>query len=122
MLEGKNGGRHKHRHLLGVTGCLECCTHRHFGLSKPDITADQPVHRTGTLHICLYVIGSLQLIRRILIEEGCFQLVLHEGVAREGKPFLLQSLGINLDQVAGDVLNPFLGTFLQPVPRSCAKC
>ena len=47
--------------------------------------------------------------------------MLQISVGREGKTFLMPALGIELYEVAGDVLDACLGTFLDAFPRSCAE-
>ena len=40
----------------------------------------------------------------------------------EGKALLTTTLGIEFYQVAGDILDMFLGAFLQALPLAGAKC
>ena len=74
-----------------------------------------------TFHIGLHVVGSLQLVRGVLIEEAGLQLMLHEGVGREGKTALLPAGSIELYQVAGNVLQFLLGALLHALPLTCTQ-
>ena len=80
MLESKDRSRYEHRHLLAVRNSLESSTDSHLCLAKAHITADKPVHRTIVLHIPLYGIDRLFLIRSILIHERRLEFLLKVGV------------------------------------------
>ena len=121
MLESQYGGGYQHGHLLIVRYRLECRTDSHLGLSETNVSTNQPVHRTGTFHIRLDLGGSLHLVRRVLIDEAGFQLMLHEAVRRVGETRLLLAFGIEEDQVPGDILHLRLGTFLHLFPCACAE-
>ena len=122
MLISQNGGRHEHGDLLTVGSSLESGTNSHLGLAKAHVTTDKTVHRLCLFHICLHILGCLQLIRGIFVEKAGFQFMLQIGVVAEGKPFLTTTLRIKFDQVAGDILDMFLSTLLQAFPLSCAEC
>ncbi len=57
---------------------------------------------------------------RVLVEEACLELVLHETVGTEGETFLLTAQGIQLDEVACDILDFGLRPLFQafPCPRA----
>ena len=121
MLVGQHGGGHQHRHLLVVTCRLEGSTHGHLGLAEAHVATHEAVHRALTLHVGLDVYGSLQLVGRVFVEEARLQLVLHEAVGAIGKPLLLRTLRVELDEVAGDILNLGLGALLELLPRARAQ-
>ena len=121
MLVGKHGGGHQHGHLLGIAGCLESGAHGHLGLSEAHVSTDQTVHRTGTFHIGLHVVGSLQLVGRVLIKERSLQFVLHEGIGAEGKSPLSPAGSIEFYQVAGNILYLGFRPLLHPFPGTCSK-
>ena len=121
VLVGEHSGRHEHRHLLGVAGCLECRSYGHFGLAEAHVAADEPVHGMCALHVGLDVLRGLELVGRVLIEEACFQLVLHERVVAVGETLHIPPFGIEPDEVAGDVLDALLGPLLHAVPCAGAE-
>ena len=121
MLEGEHGGGHEHRHLLAVGGGLEGGTHRHLGLAEAHVAAHQAVHGAAALHIGLHVVGGLQLVGGVLIEETALQLMLQIGVGTEREPFHMPTLGIEFDEVAGDVLDALLRALLHALPSAGAE-
>ena len=121
MLVGEHGGGHEHRHLLGVARRLEGRAYGHLGLAEPHVAAHEAVHGLGLLHVGLHVLCGLELVGGVLVEEARLQLMLHEGVAAEGKALLVPPLGIEADEVAGDVLDLLLGLLLQTFPCSRAE-
>ena len=122
MLIGQHRCRHHHRHLLRVASRLECRAYGYLGLTEAHIAAHQTVHRATALHIGLHIIGRLQLVGRILIEEARLQLMLHKRVGTESKALLMSPCGIQLDQVAGNILDLRLGALLHAVPRARSQC
>ena len=121
MLIGQHCGRHQHSHLFAICSRLEGSTHRHLGLAEAHITTHQTIHGLGLFHIGLHVLRGLQLIGGILIQETGFELVLQIGIGTEGKALFTTTLGVELDQVAGDVLDMLLRTLLQALPLACAE-
>ena len=121
MLIGEHCGRHEHCHLFTIAGRLEGRTHSHLSLSEAHIATDQTVHRLCHLHISLHILSGLQLIRGILIEETGLELVLQIPVGTKSKTLLTTTLGIELDEVSGDILDMFLGAFLEFLPLACTK-
>ncbi len=69
MLKGKDGGRHKHGHLLAVRYSLECGPDGNLRLAESHIAADQTVHRTVVLHVPLDCLAGLFLVRRVFVHE-----------------------------------------------------
>ena len=120
MLIGQHGGRHQHRHLLIVRTSLEGSADGHLGLAESHIPTYQTVHRTVALHVGLHGLRGLQLVGRVLVEEACLEFVLHETVGTEGETFLLTAQGIQLDEVACDILDFGLRPLFQafPCPRA----
>ena len=76
MLVSQYRSRHQHRYLLVVGHCLKCGTDSNLCLTKAHIATNETVHRLITLHICLYFLSSLQLVRSIFIQETGLQFVL----------------------------------------------
>ena len=121
MLEGEHRGRHEHSHLLAIAGCLEGSTNRHFGLAEAHITTHQSVHRTGTFHIFLHLGSCLALVGGIFVKEGSLQLMLHITIWAIGVSLFTTALGIELDQVAGYILDTLLGLVLELIPSPGAQ-
>ena len=64
--------------------------------------------------------GAL-LVGRVLVEERCLKLVLQIGVGRIGEAFLVATLGVELDEVARNVLDALLRALLQLLPCAGAE-
>ena len=116
MLESEDGGGYEHSYLLAVACCLEGCPYSHLRLSESYVAAHQAVHGACLFHVGLYLLCGLVLVGCVLIEEGGFQFVLQVRVGTEGKPLLAAPARIQLDEVARNVLDAFLGLLLQAVP------
>ena len=121
MLQCQHRRRHQYCHLLAVVCSLEGSTDGYLCLAEAYIAADETVHWAGLLHILLHLLRRLYLVRGVLIEEGAFEIVLQIGVGREGKSLLVPALGIEFDEVAGNVLDMFLRTLLQTFPLTSAQ-
>lgn len=117
MLVGQHCGRHQHCHLLAVGGRLERRADGDFCLAETDITAYQAVHRAVALHVGLDIAGGRQLVGGVLIDEGCLKFMLQVAVGREAETLLLLAGGVELDEVAGDVLEFLLGLLFHPGSR-----
>ena len=122
MLVGQYRRRHHHRYLLAVAGCFECGAYGHLGLAKAYVATHQTVHGFGLLHIGFHVLCRLQLVGRILIEERGLQLLLQVGIVAEGEALLATAGSIELDKVAGNVLDVLLRTLLESFPLARAEC
>ena len=120
MLVGQHGGWDEHGHLLAVGGGLEGGADGDFGLAEAHVAADEAVHGLVRLHVGLDGLGGGQLVGGILIDERGLQLLLHVRVGRERETFLVFALGIEADEVAGDVLELRLGALLHLVPLARA--
>ena len=64
--------------------------------------------------------GTL-LVGRVLVEERRLKLVLQVGVGRIGEAFLVATLGVELDEVARNVLDALLRALLQLLPCAGAE-
>ena len=121
MLVCKYGGRHHHCHLFVVAGSLECGSNSNLGLPETDVTANETVHGLRTFHISLYLLRHLQLVGGVLVNEACLQLMLHEIVGSESESSLFAAFAVKQYEVAGNVLEFRLRTFLETVPGSGAQ-
>ncbi len=118
MLRGQHGGRHQYGCLLPVGSRFKGSPDSNLCLAEPHVTTDQPVHGPFTLHIGFHITGSLHLVGRIFIHKRCFQLRLQITILRESKSFFLLALGIELDQVPGDIFDLLLGPLFHLLPRT----
>ena len=121
VLVGEHGGGHEDSHLLVVDASLERSPDGHLRLAEAHVAADKAVHGALPLHVSFHVGSCLELVGRVLIEETCFQLMLHEAVAAVGKPLLLSATRVEQDEVASDVLNLLLRPLLHAFPSPCAE-
>ena len=120
MLIGQHRRRHQHGYLFTVASSLKGRTHSDLRLAETYIATHQTVHGLCLLHISLHIVGGLQLVGSILIEERCLQLLLQVGVGREGEAQLTAACGIQFDKVAGNILQLALGALLHALPLACA--
>ena len=120
VLQGKHRCWHKHRHLFVVGSRLHGRTHGNLRFSEAHVATHQAVHWAAALHVGLDFLRDAQLVGRILIGKSRLQFVLHKTVVAEGKTLLFASTGIELDEVAGNVLDFLFGSLLEfvPGPRS----
>src|SRR5579883_1008419 len=116
MLLGKNGGRDEYRDLLFVKYRLHRRAHGYFGLAVSDVTANEAIHRMDRLHIALDLFRRTSLIWSILIQEGRLHFTLYDVIETKGKPLGLSSLRIELDKIAGDILEPLFGALFRSLP------
>ena len=121
MLLHQNRGGCEHRRLLAAHHGLEDRAQGHLGLAVAHVAAQQAVHDLGLLHVALDVLDGGQLVRRLLVGEVVLELplpggVLLEGVARHGL-----TLGVELEQVARDVLDGLAHLALLPLPLAAGQ-
>ncbi len=121
MLEGKNGGWHKHCYLFTVGNRLESSPDGDFCFSETDISTDQAIHRMSILHIVLDRRRGALLVRSILIHERRFELFLHIGVGGKGKSLGGSPLGIKHYKVFGYVFYLVFRPRLQCLPGLAAE-
>ena len=120
MLIGQHRRGHQHGHLFRVAGRLEGGAYGHLGLAEAHIATHQTVHGLCLLHIVLHIVGGLQLVGGVFIEERCLQLVLQKRVSRESKASFPATGGIEAYQVAGNILELGLRTLLHALPLASA--
>ena len=120
LLHQDRGGR-KHRRLLAAHHGLEDRAQGHLGLAVAHIAAEQAVHHLGLLHVPLDVLDGSQLIRRLLVGEVVLKLPLPGGVPVEGVARHGLTLGVELEQVARDVLDGLAHLALLPLPLAAGQ-
>ncbi len=65
MLQREHRRGHQNRHLLGIEYRLHRRPQRDFRLTKPNITAQQAIHRALAAHIGQHLLDRALLIRRL---------------------------------------------------------
>ena len=121
MLLGQNRGRSQNRDLLAAHDGLEGSAQCHLGLTKAYIAYNQPVHRAIAFHIRLYSFDGSELVRGFDIREGCFHIGLPIGVRGEGGAAGSFAFGIELQQLASNILHIPLGLALGTLPIGSAE-
>ena len=122
MLIGQHRRWHQHGHLLTIASRFKGGTHGHLGFAEAHIAANQAIHGASTLHVGLHLLRGLALVGRVFVEEARLQLVLQITVFGKGKTLFLSALGIELYQIAGNILDALLGFLLQSLPRTRSEC
>ena len=105
VLLGEDRGRRQHHHLLAVLGGLERGAQRHLGLAVADVAADEAVHRPRRLHVGLDELDGVALVRRLVVGEGVLEFTLPVAVHRERVALAALALGVQVEQLAGQLLS-----------------
>ena len=104
MLHGENGCGHQHGHLFAIGCRFESRPYGHFRLTETHISAHQAIHGVALLHVAFYIFGGFGLIGGIFVDKGRLQFGLQEAVGAEGKTGCCFSLGVQRNQLFGNVL------------------
>src|SRR5205823_2041624 len=83
VLLGEDRGGREHCHLLPRLRRLEGRPQRDLGLAVSYVADQQPVHRSGALHVTLHLLGGATLVGGILVQESRFETALPRGVGCE---------------------------------------
>ncbi len=121
VLGGQDRGGDQHRHLFAVHDGLERGPHGHLGLAIAHVAADQPVHGPVQLHVHLHIHNGLELVLGLLIGEALLHLLLPGAVRAEGVACHQFPLGVEFQQIVGDVGHGLLGPLLDRGPIRRAK-
>ena len=121
VLEGEDGVGHEDGHLLGVAAGLEGGADGHLGLAEAHVAADQAVHGGAVLHVVLDGEGGFELVGGVLVLEGGLHLLLQGVVGAEGEALRGFALGVEGDEVLGDVLHLPLGLGFEHLPGVAAE-
>ena len=121
MLECEERGRHKNRHLLAAKHRLICSTHRDLGLTEAYVTAKQAIHRARLHHVLFNILDRGNLCLGLLIFKARLEIGLQVVILRKCKPGTARALGIELDQILGDILDRCLSSRLGTIPLIAAK-
>ncbi len=104
MLLGQHRGGHQNGCLLAVHNGLHHRPESNLRLAEAHVTAEQPVHRGGGLHIPLHLGNAAQLVVGFRVGEVVLKLLLPGGISGEGVARLPLSGGVKLDQLSRHVL------------------
>ena len=121
MLLHQNRGGREHRRLLAAHHGLEDGAQGHLGLAVAHVAAEQAIHHLGLFHVALDVLDGGQLIRRLLVGEVVLELPLPGGIPLEGVARHGLALGIELEQIARDVLDGLAHLALLPLPLAAGQ-
>src|SRR5687768_14276468 len=121
MLVRKNGCRRKDRHLLAVHDRFERCPHRNLRFSVSDIADYQAIHRSGSLHILLYIVDRRGLIDRKFVWKRILKLSLPRRVGRKRVARNKFSLRIKPQKLIGHVAHRAFCLCLRLLPPDATK-
>src|SRR3954468_15376023 len=121
VLLGEDRRRREDEHLLAVVGGLERGPERDLGLAVADVAADEPVHRLRALHVRLDLLDRLALVGGLLPREVRLELPQPVRVLGEGVAVAAAALGVEVEQLAGELLRGAPGTRLHGLPRPAAE-
>ncbi|MNS33037.1 hypothetical protein D3C72_651390 [compost metagenome] len=121
MLLGQQRGRHQHRDLFIVFHGQEGGAHRHFGFAEANVTAHQAIHRQRLTHIAEYGVNGLGLIRRGFKREAVTEQLILFFIVLKGVARFRRALGINIQQLGGDITHFFSGFLARARPGITAQ-
>ena len=121
VLLHQQGRGHEHRHLLAILHGLEGSTDRDLGLAVAHVTADDPVHGHGALHVRLDLIDARELIRRLDEGEGVLELALPRTVGGEAVSRRRLPLGIEAHEFIRDLSHRAASASLGALPVGSAE-
>ena len=121
MLLGEKGSGHQHRHLFARPGGQKSSAHGHFGFTKTDIAAHQPVHGALTGHILEHRFDGHLLVWRFLKGKagGKGPIGLFRVFKLEAFPGL--PAGVDIQQLCGGVADFFQRLLLGVAPAFRAQ-
>src|SRR3954470_7636026 len=121
VLLGEDRRRRQDEHLLAVVRRLERGAERDLGLAVADVAADEAVHRLRALHVGLDLLNRLALVGRLLPREGGLELAQPVGVLGERVAVAAAALGVEVEQLAGELVGRAPRARLHRLPRLAAE-
>ena len=115
LLREQRGG-HQHGNLGAVLHGLERRPHRDLGLAVAHIAHHHAIHRRGLLHVPLDLLDRTELIDGLGERERVLHLPLPRGVRPERAPGRGLPLGVELDELGGDLADGLAGLALGVLP------
>ncbi len=102
--------------LFAVEDGLHGGAQGHLGLAKADVAANEPVHRLGPLHVALGLVDGGELVRRFAEGKGVLKGVLPGLVGGKGVAGPGVALGLEREELRGQVEGGPLGGAAGLVP------
>ena len=121
VLLGEDRRGREDEHLLAVVGGLERGAQGDLRLAVAHVAADQAVHRLRALHVGLDVLDRLALVGRLLPGEARLELAQPLRVLGEVVALAALALGVEVEQLAGQLLGRAAGARLERLPRLAAE-
>ena len=121
VLLGEDRRRHQHHHLLALGGRLVRGAQRDLGLAVADVAADQPVHRPLGLHVGLDRLDRVDLVGGLAVGERALELELPLAVGLERVAAAGLALGVEVEQLAGELARGAAGAGLDRLPALRAE-
>ena len=112
VLHRQDGRRHEHGHLFAVACRTEGRPNRDFRLPEAHISAHEAVHGCGLEHVFAHGLCGGVLVGGVFVHEARLQRVLQVAVFRIGVARGGFALGVELQEVVGDLLDTALGLLL----------
>ena len=116
VLLGEDGRRAEDENLPAVHRHGEGGPNGYLGLSEPDISAHEPVHRPRGLEILFHGLDRAGLVVRFAIGERCFEPIEPLVGEIEARSLGALPLGVEREQLAGQLANGFTGAALEVLP------
>ncbi len=117
----QDGRGHENGHLLAALYRLEDAAKGHLGLAVADVADYQPVHGPAGFHVELDIGGGSELVERLLVWKGCFELRLPGRVLRVCEARCNGPSGVDLEQLFGEVGDRALDALLGTQPLGAAQ-
>jgi hypothetical protein len=117
VLVGEHRGGDEQRHLPAGAGHAEGCAHGDLGLAEADVAAQQPVHRTLARKVGQDVLVGLGLVLCVGVGEGVDQVAHELEVEVPGGALVQLALGLDLDQIGGQVEQRAFDLLAPPAER-----
>ena len=121
VLLGEDRRRHEHHHLLAVGCRLDGRAQGDLGLAVADVAADQAVHRALGLHVGLDRLDRLDLVGRLPVGEGGLHRHLLLAVGGEGVTAARPALGVEVEELTGELAGRAAGAGLEVQPALAAE-
>ena len=121
MLLGEDRRRAQHEHLLAVDGDRKGGAHGHLRLPEADVAADEPVHRPAGLEVLLDRLDRARLVVGLAVRERRFEPFQPLVRQIECDAFGALALGVERDQLAGELAYRLTGASLEILPGLAAE-
>ena len=121
VLLGKDRSWNKNHYLLAVCAGLKRCPQGDLRLAVANVTADQAIHRTRRLHVSLDVFYGVSLIGGLGVRKATLEVTLPLAIRLEGVADATFALGVEVEQLTGQLLRSAARTALDLLPARAAE-